>query len=268
LLLALKQVRYDSEMDSSSQSRPKTIYDPASKKPFKVSRSKIEMFTKCARCFYLDRRMGVQQPPGYPFTLNTAVDALLKKEFDRYRDRGEPHPLMEKHGIKGAPLSHPKMDDWRNSLSQGVQFHHKKTNFLVTGGVDDIWASDEGEFIVVDYKATSKVGQVGIEEEWQESYKRQMAVYSWLLRMNGFPVHHTGYFVYCNGRTDRDGFDQRLEFDISVIPYRIEDAWVEPTLLQMYACLQPKVMPAASPSCSFCAYIAAARAAELFVDME
>ena len=65
--------------------RTKNIYDPASKNPFKLSRSKIDLFLECPRCFYLHRRLGVGRPPGYPFTLNVAVDALLKKEFDIHR---------------------------------------------------------------------------------------------------------------------------------------------------------------------------------------
>src|SRR3972149_10504652 len=58
------------------------LYNPKDKKPFKLSRSKLELFTECPRCFYLDRKLGVGRPPGFPFALNSAVDALLKKEFD------------------------------------------------------------------------------------------------------------------------------------------------------------------------------------------
>ena len=30
----------------------------------------------------MDRRLGIAQPPGFPFNLNSAVDNLLKNEFD------------------------------------------------------------------------------------------------------------------------------------------------------------------------------------------
>ena len=62
--------------------RTRNIYDPHSDKPFKLSRSRLELFLNCPRCFYMDRRLGVDRPPGFPFNLNSAVDALLKKEFD------------------------------------------------------------------------------------------------------------------------------------------------------------------------------------------
>ena len=59
-------------------------YNPAEERLFKLSRSKVESFVQCKRCFYLDRRLGVGQPPGFPFNLNSAVDNLLKNEFDHY----------------------------------------------------------------------------------------------------------------------------------------------------------------------------------------
>jgi len=68
------------------------LFDPSSKEPFKVSRSKLELFIECPRCFYLDRRLVVGRPPGYSFSLNSAVDALLKKEFDFHRAKQTPHP--------------------------------------------------------------------------------------------------------------------------------------------------------------------------------
>jgi hypothetical protein len=70
------------------------LFDPRSEQPFPLSRSKVELYLDCPRCFYLDRRLGVGRPAGFPFNLNAAVDALLKREFDDYRARGEAHPLM------------------------------------------------------------------------------------------------------------------------------------------------------------------------------
>ncbi|MDD3156417.1 MAG: hypothetical protein PHP14_03375 [Candidatus Pacebacteria bacterium] len=87
------------------------IYDKNLKQPFKLSRTKIENFIKCPRCFYLDRKLGISQPPGYPFTLNSAVDALLKKEFDVYRADQKIHPLMATYGVKAVPFKNGKMDE-------------------------------------------------------------------------------------------------------------------------------------------------------------
>lgn len=65
--------------------RTKNLYNPKSKEPYKLSRSGIELFMACPRCFYIDKRLGTGRPPGFPFSLNSAVDNLLKKEFDALR---------------------------------------------------------------------------------------------------------------------------------------------------------------------------------------
>jgi len=233
--------------------RTKFLYDPASVAPFKISRSKIDLFLECPLCFYLDRRRGVGRPPGFPFSLNSAVDKLLKKEFDLYRARQKPHPLMKHYGVAAHPFAHKDLDKWRENFV-GVQYRHAPTNFIVTGAVDDVWVNDKKELIVVDYKATSKDGEVNIDADWQIGYKRQMEVYQWLLRNNGHDVSSTGYFVYCNGNTDKKSFDAKIEFDIKLIPYTGNDDWVERTLMNAHACLRADMAPASALDCDYCQY--------------
>ena len=233
--------------------RVRNIYDPESSEPFRLSRSKIDLFAECPRCFYMDRRLGVGRPPGFPFSLNSAVDTLLKKEFDIHRAGKTPHPLMETYGLDAVPLDDPRMDEWRDALRRGITYHHKPTNLTVTGGVDDVWVDPKGELIIVDYKATSKDGEVNIDAEWQGGYKRQMEVYQWLFRKNGFVVSPTGYFVYCNGQTDRKGFDGKLEISIILIPYEGDDGWIEPELLNIAKTLKG-ALPLSNADCDYCRY--------------
>lgn len=240
--------------------RTRNIFDPASKEPFKLSRSKIEDFLRCPLCFYLDRRLGVAQPPGFPFNLNSAVDHLLKKEFDIHRAGKTAHPLMKQYKIDAVPFRHPDLSRWRENFV-GIQYLHAPTNFLVTGAVDDVWINPKKELIVVDYKATSKDGEVNIDAQWQNGYKRQMEIYQWLLRRNGFVVSDTGYFVYANGKKDRKAFDGKLEFDVKLIPYTGSDAWVEHALKAAHTCLASDALPKPSPVCDFCLYRQAAKKA-------
>src|SRR3990172_8648990 len=114
--------------------RKSNLYNPDSTAPFRLSRSKIDLFLNCPRCFYLDRRLGVGQPPGYPFSLNSAVDKLLKKEFDTHRAKGTKHPLMEHYGIDAIPLAHEKIDEWRDSMRAGITYRVDGTNLIITGG--------------------------------------------------------------------------------------------------------------------------------------
>jgi hypothetical protein len=99
-------------------------FDPASSEPYTVSRSGIGLFAECPRCFYLEKRLGIARPDTPGFSLNNAVDALLKKEFDGYRAKGTTHPLMKAFGIDAVPYPHEKLEEWRDSLRHGIKFYH------------------------------------------------------------------------------------------------------------------------------------------------
>jgi CRISPR/Cas system-associated exonuclease Cas4 (RecB family) len=240
--------------DYYSGKRSKNLFDPESKTPFKISRSRIELFLQCPRCFYIDRRLGVDRPPGFPFNLNSAVDALLKREFDMHRAKNTRHPLMRAYGIDAVPFQHEKMEEWRDALRRGITYHHKPTNLIIAGGIDDVWVNPKGELHIVDYKATSKREEVTLDADWQISYKWQMEIYQWLFRMNGFKVSKTGYFVYCNGRADKEAFDGKLEFDVKVIPYDGDDSWVETKIVEAHECLKGEIIPQSNEACDFCLY--------------
>jgi len=221
---------------------------------FRLSRSKIDLFLECARCFYIDNKLGVARPPGFPFNLNTAVDHLLKKEFDIHRAEKTKHPLQKKYGIDAVPLRHPEMDTWRENF-KGIEYVHEETGFTVSGAVDDVWVDPKERLIVVDYKSTSKDAEItSLDEDWHRGYKRQMEVYQWLLRQHGYEVSDTGYFVYANGKKDRAAFDGKLEFDVTLIAYTGKADWIPDTLRAIKATLEGNDLPSASEDCDHCKY--------------
>lgn len=237
--------------------RSRNLYEPGAVKPFKLSRSKIDLFVECPRCFYIDRRLGTGRPPGYPFNLNSAVDTLLKTEFDVHRAAGTQHPLLDTYGVDARPVPHEQLDEWRENF-KGVQYLHEPTNLVITGAIDDLWQDSADNYIVVDYKATSKRDPItALDQAWHAGYKRQMEVYQWLLRRNGYEVSATGYFVYCNGRAEEAAFDGKLEFDVTLIPYTGDDAWVKPAIERIHACLNGDAIPQPGADCDYCAYVAA-----------
>lgn len=237
--------------------RTKNIFDPASETPFKLSRSKLELFLDCPRCFYLDRRRGVGRPSGPPFNLNIAVDTLLKKEFDAHRVAGTQHPLLAHYGVDARPVAHDELDAWRENF-RGIQVLHQPTNLLITGAIDDLWINARDEYVVVDYKATSK-GEVidRLNDTWHDAYRRQMEIYQWLLRQRGYRVSPTGYFVYCNAGTDKEAFDAKLEFDIRLIAYTGDTDWVEGVVFRAKDCLLSETLPESGKDCEFCGYFSA-----------
>lgn len=227
----------------------------------KLSRSKVELFTECPRCFWLDVKQGIKRPPSAPYTINNAVDYLLKQEFDIYREKGVPHPVMKKYKVDAVPFDHADINKWRQNFV-GVRYHHEPTDFLVFGAVDDIWVNPQKELMVVDYKATGAK-----EHKIYDSYKRQMEIYQWLLRQNGFNVSSLGYFVFARvNKTDgfghalsavasrEGGGTATLAFDLFIEPQKCDDSWIEAILKSARIVFDSDTIPKASAACEYCAY--------------
>lgn len=231
----------------------RNIFDPNSSEPFKISRSKIDLFLECRRCFYLDQRLGVKRPDMPGFSLNTAVDELLKREFDLLRQNGQAHELMRRYKIDAVPFKHAELDAWRQNFV-GKQYHHKPTNLIIFGAVDDLWINLKEELIVVDYKATSTSKEISLDDEFKQGYKHQMEIYQWIFRKSGFKICDIGYFIFANATKDRPNFDGRLEFDLSIIAYRGDSSWIEPAVFEIKKTLESAAIPQESKTCKYCAY--------------
>lgn len=226
---------------------------------WRLSRSKIDLFIECPRCFYLDNKLGTSRPRGPAFTLNVAVDALFKKEFDVHRQNGTKHSIMTEYKIDAIPFKHDKLNTWRENF-EGVEHFHQPTGMTVCGAVDDIWLKSDGELIVIDYKATAKEGHITTLDDsaWSDQYERQIGVYQWLLTQNGFKVATTGYFVYANGSSEEPEFGNKLVFETTLVPCVGKTSWIEPTLQKIKDCLDSDSLPEIGSACEFCQYREAA----------
>lgn len=224
-------------------------------KKWRLSRSKIDFFFECPRCFYLDNKLGTKRPGMPSFNLNIAVDELFKKEFDVHRAAKTKHPIMEEYGIDAVPFQHKDIDTWRENF-EGLEYRHEPTGLTVSGAIDDVWVTPQDELIVVDYKSTSKAERIETlgDSAWAEQYARQIGVYQWLLENMGFKVHDTGYFVYANASQTEPGFNNTLTFETTLIPTEGDRSWVEPKLEEIKACLEAETYPETGERCEFCPY--------------
>jgi hypothetical protein len=221
----------------------------------KLSRTKIQLFLDCPRCFYLDVVQKVHRPFGFPYSLNNAVDSFFKREFDHYRDLQQPHPIQSSLPIRHIPAQHEKIDQWRNSLSGGVGFYHEQHQCNYYGGIDDLWMNEMGEYVVVDYKATAGVQAVQTLPQWADSYVKQLSFYAFLLEKNGLKMSKTGYLLYATAITTKEKFNNQLEFENHLIPVELDLTWIEPALDQLYETRISKEIPAFSAQCNHCNYV-------------
>lgn len=223
--------------------------------PKSFSRTAVDLFCECPRCFYLLHKKGLRRPAGYPFTLNAAVDKLAKVEFDGYRERQVPHPIME--GLDMVPLQHAELENWRNNKI-GIACEYEGYRFY--GAVDDVWKDsiDPELWHVVDYKATAKkdpVISLDASAAHHQSYQRQVSFYTWLFAQNNYPVSEISYFYYVTGDNTLDCFEDTLHFRTHLIAYNCDLNWIEPTLDSLIACYEEENIPNSKEGCSFCMYV-------------
>ncbi len=223
----------------------------------KISRFAVESFISCKRCFVLSYKFKVKLRT-LPFTLNSAVDNLCKNEFDFYRKHEKPHPLFKEHNIDAVPFKHEKMDDWRNNW-KGIFYQDKAKGYHFYGAVDDVWVKPDNELIIADVKSTAK-NNFNWEETWNKweypkGYKRQLEMYQWLFRRNGFKVSNTAYILYFNGLKNQPMFNQELKFEKHLIPLECDDSWVEKKIIEALETLKSDELPKGTIKCDTCLYI-------------
>ena len=168
---------------------------------------------------------------------------------------------MTMYGVDAIPFRHQDIDRWRDPL-RGIAYVHGPTCFAFFGAVDDVWVNPRGEIVVVDYKATSTDYAITLDGDWKDAYKRQVEMYQWLFRHNGFAVSPMAYFVYANAQKDREAFDRKLDFAMHILPYEGDDAWVDDALLAAHDCLNADRVPPYAEKCEWCAYRREAKKSE------
>ena len=272
---------------------PRYTYKPGAydNKKYQLSRTGIEEFLDCKKCFYLHRRLGLKKLSQIPFNLNNAVDNLFKNEFDYHRRMKTKHPIMEKYGVDAIPYPHPELDIWRHNFS-GVRVdlklkseNQKKDNYdyqasfedinsenneslietdiEIFGAVDDIWVKPNGDLIVADYKATSKSfdNQFQPIANWEDvfnggkTYMRQLEIYQWLLSEKGFSVSSDCYIVYANANKDKQEFNDVLDFEVTLLRHEGDISWIDGVLKDVYKLLNSDNIPDSDSECELCGYV-------------
>ena len=229
----------------------------------KLSRSAVELSLNCKRCFILQYKHRVSLR-NLPFTLNSAVDNLCKNEFDFYRKNKKPHPLFLENGgvtdylIDAVPFQHEDLGKWRN-FRQGISFTDEYHGFTFYGAIDDVWIKKNGDLIVSDVKSTSKKefnwAKTWNEYDYPKAYKRQLEMYQWLFKKNGFSVSNKAYLVYYNGLKDEPMFDKTLKFESFLVEFDCNDNWVEEAIIHAKKLMDTGSMPKGSYKCDTCQYL-------------
>jgi hypothetical protein len=176
-----------------------------------LSPNSLNLYLECAHCFWLDKKFGIKRPPPYPYALNSAVDALLKEEFDAYRAKKLQHPLLKENNIKAHLFGNQKLlNQWRNNLA-GIRYFDENLKATLFGAVDDVLEFGDGKLAALDYKSTgSKVANV------YDRFQLQLDTYTFLLEKNGHQTPRKGYLAFYIVDKEK-GFIDRLPFRKEII---------------------------------------------------
>ena len=124
--------------------------------------------------------------------------------------------------------------------------------------LDDIMIDENDKLVVIDFKATAKKADIlSYNDVYNngESYKRQLEIYSWLLKKNNFDVSDTGYLMYYNGDASKPHLGREMHFRRTLVPFKLDTEWISPLIQDMYDCLQLEETPDYNPDCPDCIYL-------------
>ena len=216
-----------------------------SEKNIKLSPNSLNLFLECPHCFWLEKNKGIKRPPPYAYALNSAVDALLKEEFDTYRKNKIPHPLFKDNHIKSHLFSNQKLlNQWRNNLA-GIRYFDEELKATLFGAIDDVLEFEDGKLAPLDYKSTGSP-----TSKIYDRFQLQLDVYSYLLEKNGYKVKNKGYLVFYVVDKSR-GFIDRLPFRKEILAVETSPSEIHEIFKDAVDVLRQDLPPAHGSDCQF-----------------
>lgn len=215
-------------------------------KIIQLSPNSLNLFLECPRCFWFDKKWNIKRPSSYPYTLNTAVDILLKKEFDNYRSKNKTHPLLKENNISARLFSNQNLlDEWRSN-SKGIHYFDLKNKAFLFGAVDDILEFSNNKLAPLDYKSTgNKVLNI------YDRFQLQMDVYTFLLEKNNYKTPRKGYLAFYI--VDKEnGFQDKLPFRKELYEIETNPSDIHKLFKSAVGVLKKDIPPKSSLDCSFC----------------
>jgi hypothetical protein len=196
--------------------------------------------------------MGIKRPQPFPYALNSAVDALLKEEFDTYRAKNLPHPLLKDNNIKAHLFSNQKLlNQWRNNFA-GIRYFDEVLQATLFGAVDDVLEFDPSAGSVrakkiapLDYKSTGSTAA-----KIYDRFQLQLDTYTFLMEKNGYQTPRKGYLAFYIVDKSR-GFIDRLPFRKEMVEIETNPSDVYEIFKDGVECLRKETPPPHSQDCQF-----------------
>ncbi|HAV39913.1 MAG: PD-(D/E)XK nuclease family protein [Aquificota bacterium] len=220
----------------------------------RISRSKIELFMECPRCFWLEVKHGIKRPERiFGGNIGQIYDNLLKAYFDKHRENSTVPDAVKEKGFNLYPRR-DKLERWRKN---GIEYYHEDHGIIYWGKIDDLLIDSEGRLVPLDFKTTLKWKNENkdekdkdVLEKYREKYKRQLEIYGYLLYKNGERVANVGalYVVTVSFTENFEKQENPRLIPLEDLNYEQWDILLEHIKEVFYSDHEPK----ADDDCEFC----------------
>ena len=197
-----------------------------------LSPSKLNLMEDCPRCFWLSVVKKINRPRGPMSSLPIKMDSLLKKYFNKYREKGKLPPIIDGMVIGKLPTGMPKTLYFEEN---GIKFK---------GLPDEYLTLEDGSIVAFDHKTASKP-----PDKIHSSYQLQLDSYAFLLKSNGYKTKNVAFLAYyfpCECE-----IHQGLDIQCKILKIKTNATRVN-NLLENAGNLLSKKMPKASEDCEYC----------------
>lgn len=228
----------------------------------RLSKSALENFNRCARCFWLEKVQEIKQPQGIRAGVPMGIDRCLKGHYDAHRATKTVPPELVGCVPGGLypedRLSMKDLRNWRKGLTVAVE------GFELSTALDDLlFDPATGRYNMIDYKSKARLTD---EEETRKYYQTQADASDLALNANGYPTDGATYFVYYSPvSVDASAPSPAVPFrwNAQVIRITADHARVKDLLARAGRCLEAPNAPAGSPACEQCNYLVQRRSYDL-----
>ena len=159
----------------------------------RLSKSALDNFVRCPRCFHLEKVEGIKQPGGIRSGLPMAMDRVLKAHHDEHRSAGTV-PLEWAAALPGWKLYDGKrismadLRNWRKGLAVDIE------GVTLSTALDEMLFNQTlGLWSMADYKTKAKATD---KEDTQKYYGTQASAYDLALNINGYKTDGSARFLY------------------------------------------------------------------------
>lgn len=217
----------------------------------RLSKSALEKFKACPRCFWLEKTKGFKQPEGIRSGLPMGMDRILKGHYDSHRAINKmPEELATQ--LPGWTLFPQQgyLDDMRN-WRKGLTVH--VGDYELSTALDDL-VTNGTLYAMCDYKTKAKATN---EADTKKYYQTQADCYDLALNTNNYKTDGRAHFAYYYPKTVgfAKGADVMMGWECQLVTIAADPEAAKKLLIAAGKCLEGP-MPKPSGLCGYCFYAA------------